>query len=72
MGCVPPFPFHVYKLVFLCEITGGTATASVETSQIEFFPEQELPELSVARVSTRLIGRCFEHQRRQELPADFD
>ena len=71
-GLVPPYPFHIYKHFFLCEILGGAPRESVETSQIEFFPENSLPELSVSRVSAALIGRCFAHQRQRELATDFD
>ncbi len=71
-GLVPPYPFHIYKHFFLCEIVGGSPRESVETSQIEFFPEDSLPNLSVSRVSAALIRRCFAHQRQRELPTDFD
>jgi hypothetical protein len=69
---VPPYPFHIYKHFFLCEITGGAAAGSVETSEAGFFAEDELPELSVARVSVHLIRRCFAHHRQPELATDFD
>ena len=71
-GMLPPYPFHIYKHFFLCEIMGGAPRESVETSEIGFFAEQDLPELSVARVSPALIGRCFAHQRQPELATDFD
>ena len=71
-GLVPPYPFHIYKHFFLCEIVGGSPRKSVETSEIGFFPEDGLPELSVARISASLIRRCFAHQRQGELPTDFD
>ena len=72
-GHLPPFPFHVYKLFFQCEITGGAPTESSETEDITFFGEDELPaDLSVSRVSRAQLVRAFEHLRRPELPADFD
>ena len=71
-GLVPPYPFHIYKHFFLCEIVGGAAMGSVETSEVAFFAEDELPELSVARVSAHLIRRCFAHHRQPELATDFD
>src|ERR1700747_185069 len=33
----PPSVHHIYKLFFLCELTGGTATISDETDAVEFF-----------------------------------
>ena len=33
----PPIPFHSFKLVFRCELLGGVAAPSVETSEVGFF-----------------------------------
>jgi ADP-ribose pyrophosphatase YjhB (NUDIX family) len=71
-GHIPPFPFHVYKLFFLCEITGGFAHAQGETSGVAFFGESEIPELSKARVKEDQIRRFFHHSRNPDLPTDFD
>ena len=71
-GHAPPHPFHVYKMFFLCEITGGEAQPSVETSEVGLFAEDELPELSLGRVTAAQVGRLFEHHRKPELPTDFD
>ena len=46
-------PFHIWRLFFLCEITGGDPRPGPETSEVAFFAEHELPaELSTRRVST--------------------
>jgi ADP-ribose pyrophosphatase YjhB (NUDIX family) len=71
-GHVPPYPHYVYMLFFLCDLTGGTGRPSIETTAVEFFPEDALPELSIARVTEVQIRRMFEHRRRPELPTDFD
>ncbi|MHB1309432.1 MAG: NUDIX hydrolase [Limisphaerales bacterium] len=71
-GHLPPFPYHVYKLFFRCEIVGGEARSSNETGEVAFFSESELPELSVGRVTQAQIFRLFEHLRQPELPTDFD
>lgn len=68
----PPFPFHVYKMFFLCDITGGAAQPSEETSAVDFFPLDALPELSLGRVLPKQIARMFEHRARPDLPTDFD
>ncbi len=45
---------HVYKLYFLCELTGGAEGASsTETDGVGFFAEDELPPLSVNRITPR-------------------
>jgi len=71
-GHAPPFPFHVYKLFVLCEVIGGEAATSVETSAVEFFTEDALPELSSSRVTLRQIQRCFDHCRHPDWPTDLD
>lgn len=35
--------FHAFKIIFLCEILGGEARTSNETSDVGFFSEIELP-----------------------------
>lgn len=62
-GHVPPFPYHIYKIFFLLELIGGNATPSIETSEVAFFGEQEIPELSVARVTYDEVRRFFAWQR---------
>jgi len=68
----PPCPFHVYKLIFLCNLVGGAATTSLETEAVSFFPEDELPALSESRVLLPQIKRAFSFARDPNLPADFD
>lgn len=66
-------PFQVWRLFFLCEITGGELRTSLETSEARFFAESELPEdLSTTRILLPQIRRMFEHRREPELPTDFD
>ncbi|MCG8356778.1 MAG: NUDIX hydrolase [Kiloniellales bacterium] len=68
----PPMPFHVYKLFFLCAITGGEARPSIETSEVGFFSLDALPTLSVARVVPAQIRRMAEHWVEPGMPTDFD
>jgi ADP-ribose pyrophosphatase YjhB (NUDIX family) len=68
----PPIPYHVYKLVFLCETLDETPTRAMDAEGVGFFGEHELPDLSLSRVTPAQIKRFFEHHRRPELPADFD
>lgn len=71
-GHVPPFPFHVYKLFFLCEIVGGAPRPNEEASEIAFFGEDELPELSVSRVTEAEIKTFFRHLRQPAGDTEFD
>ena len=68
----PPSVHHIYKLLFLCERTGGAATISNETDGVDFFPVHALPELSTGRTLSSQIARLYEHQLNRDLPTDFD
>ncbi|RDK92010.1 NUDIX hydrolase [Enterobacillus tribolii] len=46
----PPYPWHVYKLIFLCEEIGGELAISHESLDIGFFDPDALPELSLTRI----------------------
>jgi ADP-ribose pyrophosphatase YjhB (NUDIX family) len=68
-------PHHldsIYKLFFLCELTGGSARPSVETSEVGFFGPRELPSLSVGRTTAAQIERMFAHAADPALATDFD
>ena len=69
---LPLVPFHIYKLFFLCEITGGAATESHETTGVDFFAPDNIPDLSISRTLPFQIARMFEHHRNPTLPTDFD
>ena len=71
-GHVPSFPYHVYKLFFLCELIGGEARPNEEASEIEFFARDRLPELSVSRVTQRQIEHFFELRSLPDAPTEFD
>lgn len=71
----PPFIFHAYKLFFRCELTTPERDpdpANIETGEIGWFGEDEIPELSVGRVTAAQIARFFTHFRQPDLPTDFD
>ena len=55
----PPEPHHSFKLVFHCEIVGGSAKTSNETSDVGFFGPDEIPPLSLGRVSPSQIAKFF-------------
>ncbi|HEY6483452.1 MAG TPA: NUDIX hydrolase [Steroidobacteraceae bacterium] len=68
----PPGIHHIFKLFFLCELSGGRAPIGPETDAVDFFPVRQLPELSTGRVTGSQIERLYEHHRHRELPSDFD
>lgn len=68
----PPSPYHVYKLFIQCEIIGGQPTEGIETSAIDFFPEDELPALSIARNTRSQIEMAFRSLKNPEEPVQWD
>jgi len=72
-GHHPAIAFSAYKMFFICDVTGGAAATSLETSGAAFFAEAALPEdLSTGRVLPGQLHRMFAHYRNPELPTDFD
>jgi len=70
---LPPLPFHVFKLFFLCDIAGGAPAPGPETSEVAFFARGDIPaDLSIGRVLRFQIERMFEHADSPDLPTDFD
>ena len=65
-------PYSIYKFFFICELIGGEASPSIETSAVEFFPLDQLPDLSLGRVTPEQIGRMYAHRRNPQLMTEFD
>ena len=68
----PPGVHHIYKLFFLCELTGGNPATSDETDAVDFFAVHALPELSTGRVLASQIERLYQHRLDPALRTDFD
>lgn len=68
----PPSLNEVYKVAFLCELVGGAARTSAETTAVAWYGEDELPTLSEGRVTEEQIKRWFRHWRQPDLPTEFD
>jgi ADP-ribose pyrophosphatase YjhB (NUDIX family) len=69
-----PLRPNVYKLYLRCEPVDGEPgrIRGGETSEAQFFAQDDLPALSVSRVAPEHLVRLFEHERNPDLPADFD
>lgn len=70
----PPYPFHIYKMFFICEVVGGSpAAATLETNGVAFFGPDEVPaDLSLGRTLPWQVQRMFAHAADPSLPTDFD
>ena len=62
----------IYKMFFICELWGGSARSSDETSEVAFFPRHEVPQLSLGRTTAQQIELMFLHAEHPELPTEFD
>lgn len=57
----PKYPFHIYKMFFLCDFESGSPAINIEISDIDFFERSKLPNLSESRVLQSDIELMFEH-----------
>ncbi|PAD34888.1 ADP-ribose pyrophosphatase [Terribacillus saccharophilus] len=67
-----PQMFHYYKIFLQCEVVGGGAQESVETSEIGFFGESELPPLSLKRNTEAQISMLFNFLHNPDKHSVFD
>jgi ADP-ribose pyrophosphatase YjhB (NUDIX family) len=65
--------FHAYKIIYLCDLISGTATPSLETSEVTFFEHDSIPEkLSGERTRPRHIRDAFAALENPLMPTVFD
>jgi ADP-ribose pyrophosphatase YjhB (NUDIX family) len=64
---------HAFKLVFQCELLGGEAATSLETSDVGWFGRDEIPQpFSGERTNWRHIEDAFRAIANPDLPTIFD
>lgn len=68
----PPYFFHIYKLFFQCEITGGAPATSIETGGVAWFGPDDAPQLSINRTTPEIIQLMFQQVNNPLAPALFD
>jgi ADP-ribose pyrophosphatase YjhB (NUDIX family) len=64
--------YHAYKVVFLCELTGGQPQPSDETAAVGFFSFDALPPLSANRTDERHLSEVKAHWIDGARPTAFD
>lgn len=64
--------FHAFKIVFLCDLLGGNAQSSNETSDVKFFDLSALPQLSENRTNMKHINEIIAHLKDKNRPTHFD
>ncbi|QHI69903.1 NUDIX hydrolase [Tichowtungia aerotolerans] len=65
-------PFHIYKLLFLCERTGEADELCHDITDAAFFDVENLPPLSEHRTLPKHIKLLLQHHLTPELPTQFD
>ena len=65
-------PFHIYKLLFLCEIIGKPDGLCHDIIDAAFFDLNDLPPLSEHRTLPKHIELLHRHYQNPDLPTQFD
>lgn len=68
----PKYPVSIYKLFFTANLIGGEPAVNNEVSDIDFFPLESLPPLSLARVLPEDIRAGIAAFHDEGLPTHFD
>lgn len=71
-GQLPPFPFHVYKLFFVCRMVEAGTPDDLETLDVGWFSPEELPPLSSGRVTEAQLHLMADRYQHPGRPAIFD
>lgn len=70
-GGTPLEFFHAYKIIWLCDITGGAPRPSDETMDVGFISFDNLPELLWQRTNEKLLAEVRAHLKDERRPAAF-
>ena len=65
-------PFHIYKLMFICERTGEATERCHDITDAAFFDLHDLPALSAHRTLPAHIELLHRHYLKPDLPTVFD
>ena len=68
----PPTPFYTYKVFILCQYTAGEIKVGSETMDVGFFGIDELPPLSVERLTLEQAQMLFEFHHNPAKAVLFD
>jgi ADP-ribose pyrophosphatase YjhB (NUDIX family) len=69
----PPTAFSVVRMFFICALEGGEPRTSLETSEVGWFAEGDIPvDLSLRRTLPQHVSRMFTHWRDPGLATEFD
>ncbi|AMO57451.1 ADP-ribose pyrophosphatase [Endozoicomonas montiporae] len=68
----PRNAYHLLKMLFLCELEGGSPKENIEISDIDFFDVKQLPSLSQGRTIADDVALMVRHRNQPDLPTEYD
>lgn len=69
---VPPYAYAIVKIFYLCEEIGGDFNDNIETTEIAYFAENELPNMAQEKCNEEQVHMCFEAYRTKNWRTQFD
>lgn len=68
----PVYAYGVCKIFVLCSVVGGQFEKNIETTEIGYFSEEELPRLAAEKNNVEQVRMCFEAYRKKDWITWFD
>lgn len=69
----PIYAYGVCKIFVLCEVTGGTFVDNIETTGIDYFSLEDIPDnLATEKLNKEQIEMCFKASRDKNWQTTFD
>ncbi len=68
----PRYAYGVCKIFVLCRIVGGEFAANIETTGSDFFAEDQLPPMDLAKNTPEQVKLCFAACRDEQWAVRFD
>lgn len=69
---VPPYAYAIVKIFYLCEEIDGDFNDNLETTEIAYFAENELPNMAQEKCNEEQVHMCFEAYRTKNWSTQFD
>ena len=70
---IPVYAYGVCKVFVLCELIGGSFEENIETTEINYFSLNEIPEnLAKEKTTKEQIEMCFEAYKNKDWQTQFD
>ncbi|KAI4446614.1 2,3,4,5-tetrahydropyridine-2,6-dicarboxylate N-acetyltransferase [Eubacterium plexicaudatum ASF492] len=69
---LPLYAYGVCKIFVLCSVMGGHFENNIETTEFQYFDENNLPELATEKNNEEQVRMCFEAYLRRDWVTVFD